>query len=81
MVDELYEYKSLFGKHQRRDILSYLGIVSKIILKWMFMVCMVSVLWDVMHVFIMQPHVVSTILHTVTSQQTVGFVATAMTTW
>jgi hypothetical protein len=45
----------------------------------MFMVWMVTVLWDVMHVFTMQPHFVSTRLHGVKSQQTVGFVATAMT--
>jgi hypothetical protein len=45
----------------------------------MFMVCMVTVLWDVIHVFTMQPHFVSTRVYSVTSQQTVGFVATAMT--
>jgi len=40
---------------------------------------MFIVLWGVMHVFTAQPHVVSTALHSVTSEQTVGFVATAMT--
>jgi hypothetical protein len=33
MVDALYEYRSLFGKHQGRDILSYLDIFCEIILK------------------------------------------------
>jgi len=45
----------------------------------MFIVCMVTVLCGVMHVFTVQSLFVSTALHSVTSQQTVGFVATAMT--
>jgi len=81
MVDALYEYKRLFGKHEGRDILSYLCIVCEIILKWMFIVGMVTVLCGVMYVFTMQSLFVSTVLHSVTSQQTVGFVATAMTQW
>jgi len=40
---------------------------------------MITVLCGVMHGFTMQPHFVSTILHNVTSQHTVVFVATAMT--
>ena len=81
MVDAFYEYKCLFGNHKGSDILSYLSIVCEIILKWMFMVCIFTVLCGVMHVFTVQPHFVSTILYSVTSQQTVGFVATAMTKW
>jgi len=49
MVDALYEHRSLFGKHQGRDILSDLGIFCDIILKWMFTVCMVTILCGVMH--------------------------------
>jgi hypothetical protein len=45
----------------------------------MFMVCMVTVVWDVIHVITMQPHFVSTRVHSVTLQRRVGFVATAMT--
>jgi len=40
---------------------------------------MVTVMCGVMYVFTMQSLFVSTVLHSVTSQQTVGFVATAMT--
>jgi len=40
---------------------------------------MVAVLCGVMHVFTMQSLFVSTVLNSVTSQQTVGFAATAMT--
>jgi len=33
MVEAFYEYRCLFGKHQGRDILCYLGIVCEVILK------------------------------------------------
>jgi len=40
---------------------------------------MVTVLCGMMHEFAMQSHFVNTRLHSITSEQTVGFVATAMT--